>query len=94
MKFKIDMTSGNVDATRVDCGQMQIDMTSGGIDLDGFTGELDANSTSGNLVVRYDETMDDLRFDGTSGNVTIYYTNVDDIDATFNMETTSGNIKK
>jgi lia operon protein LiaG len=88
----LEMTSGDVDLNGLVCEDLYFDMTSGKVQLDNFEGAIKGGMTSGDMDVHYANKMDDFVFDITSGELLLDYSNVD-IDATFDIEATSGSIK-
>lgn len=91
-KIDIRMTSGDIEVSNVDSESMDIRMTSGNMDLHNFNGKITGHSTSGNVVIAYDDRMDDLSFSCTSGNIEVYYNGID-VNASFELKTTSGNVE-
>ena len=65
----IDVNSGNVNMDSITAQTGVLDVRSGNIDLKHYTGQLEADVSSGNLTIQMDELSDDVKVEVSSGHV-------------------------
>ena len=68
-KLLIDVNSGNVNMDSITAQTGVLDVSSGNIDLKHYTGQLEADVSSGNLTIQMDELSDDVKVEVSSGHV-------------------------
>jgi lia operon protein LiaG len=68
-KLLIDVNSGNVNMDSITAQTGVLDVRSGNIDLKHYTGQLEADVSSGNLTIQMDELSDDIKVEVSSGHV-------------------------
>ncbi|MGG0797105.1 DUF4097 family beta strand repeat-containing protein [Brevibacillus laterosporus] len=91
-KNDIQVTSGNVEISRLVATYSTFESTSGDIDVQEATGEIKANSTSGNIDVYTAEVAHNLTLEASSGNIEIVTTK-QPTDTRFVAKTSSGEIQ-
>lgn len=89
---KISNSSGHINLNNSDIKKLILDASSGHIKLDGFTGKIEGQSSSGNVDIILDDLIDDIKFRLSSGKFTLKSPN-SKIDARLNLRTSSGIIK-
>ena len=65
----LDVNSGNVNMDSITAQTGVLDVRSGNIDLQHYTGQLEADVSSGNLTIQMDELSDDVKVEVSSGHV-------------------------
>ena len=65
----LDVNSGNVNLDSITTQTGFLDVRSGNIDLQHYTGQLEADVSSGNLSIQMDELTDSVKVDESSGHV-------------------------
>ena len=65
----LDVNSGNVNLDSITAQTGFLDVRSGNIDLQHYTGQLEADVSSGNLSIQMDELSDDVKVEVSSGHV-------------------------
>ena len=65
----LDVNSGNVNLDSITTQTGVLDVSSGNIDLKHYTGQLEADVSSGNLSIQMDELSDDVKVEVSSGHV-------------------------
>ncbi|CCF15677.1 putative lipoprotein [Brevibacillus laterosporus GI-9] len=88
----IQVTSGNVEISRLIATYSTFESTSGDIDVQEATGEIKANSTSGNIDLKTAEVAHNLTLEASSGNINIVTTK-QPIDTRLVAKTSSGEIQ-
>ena len=68
-KLLIDVNSGNVNMDSITAQTGVLDVRSGNIDLQHYTGQFEADVSSGNLSIQMDELTDSVKVDMSSGHV-------------------------
>ncbi len=70
-RLYMDVVSGDILAESLTSKSIVIDSTSGDIKLDAFSGELSANTVSGDVAVSYPESDDDIDIETVSGDISM-----------------------
>ncbi|MCR8981552.1 DUF4097 family beta strand repeat-containing protein [Brevibacillus laterosporus] len=91
-KNDIQVTSGNVEISRLIATHSSFESTSGDVEVELVTGEVKANSTSGNIALHTAEVTNDLTLEASSGNIKVV-TNKQPTDTRFVAKTSSGEIQ-
>jgi len=86
----LDVNSGNVNLDSITTQTGVLDVSSGNIDLKHYTGQLEADVSSGNLSIQMDELTDSVKVDVSSGHVELDLPS--DANFTLNGEVNSGSI--
>lgn len=86
----LDVNSGNVNMDSITAQTGVLDVSSGNIDLQQYTGQLEADVSSGNLSIQMDELKDSIKVDVSSGHVELDLPS--DANFTLNGEVNSGSI--
>ena len=84
----LDVNSGNVNMDSITTQTGVLDVSSGNIDLKHYTGQLEADVSSGNLSIQMDELTDSVKVDVSSGHVELDLPS--DANFTLNGEVSSG----
>lgn len=88
--LSLDVNSGNVNLDSITTQTGVLDVSSGNVDLQQYTGQLEADVSSGNLSIQMDELTDSVKVDVSSGHVELDLPS--DANFTLNGEVNSGSI--
>ncbi|MED1600642.1 DUF4097 domain-containing protein [Alkalihalophilus marmarensis] len=86
-EVSIHPTSGDLKADSIESEKLVIKSTSGDIEVESFSGELDANTVSGDILVTYTHDHKDAHLKTVSGDITMWVRN---LNAQVDLKTTSG----
>lgn len=89
---KVNISSGSVNIDNMVCEDFDVDLTSGNLNLKKFTGEINGHSSSGSSTIGLAKLSGDIKFTANSGNIDLII-DEEDVDARFDLSTSSGNIK-
>lgn len=87
----IKSSSGDINMRDIETNQLKIRSSSGDLRLEDFKGELEGNSSSGDVVIIYKEFKSDLDYKTQSGDLTVDF-NGEAIDADFDLDCNSGDV--
>ena len=87
-KSKISTSSGGIVIGQFSSGNTNMSTNSGMVQIDGYSGNLDFNSSSGDLFSSFGEEGDEILVGTSSGSVTLVFS--PDAGFNINMETSSG----
>ncbi|MDM5331888.1 DUF4097 family beta strand repeat-containing protein [Ureibacillus composti] len=87
---EVEIGSGNVQIETLNVNSGDFKVSSGNMDIDQFTGKLEANVSSGNLVIHMDELTDNVEADVSSGHLKLDLP--DDSNFTLDARVSSGHI--
>ncbi|QDX93510.1 hypothetical protein EEL32_01310 [Brevibacillus laterosporus] len=91
-KNDIQVTSGNVEISELLASYSTIESSSGDVEVKAATGEIKANSTSGNINLHTAEVANNLTLEASSGDIKVV-TNKQPVDTRFVAKTSSGEIQ-
>ncbi len=70
-ELKLDLSSGNVRLNSVTAELCDARLSSGNINAEGFSGDFEADISSGNITIAYSEFSNNIKTRASSGNTTI-----------------------
>ncbi|WP_461206746.1 DUF4097 family beta strand repeat-containing protein [Clostridium sp. DL1XJH146] len=89
-KIEINTVSSDLDIGEIKVEELKIGAVSGDITIESLQGELYAQTISGDVKVNFEELLNDISFNTTSGELSIKVP--DDSNFTFNLNTVSGEV--
>ncbi len=90
-KGSIDSSSGDIDMENIQGTEFNIHSSSGDLKLEDFTGQLEGDTSSGNVLITFKEFTSDLNYSTQSGDITVDF-NEEPIDADFDLQCSSGEV--
>lgn len=89
--FNHESSSGNLKGKDITTVKAAIDLNSGNVSLKNFSGEVDGETSSGNVTVEIEKFQNDFRWEASSGNIEL--TLPEDAGFNLNSHTSSGDVK-
>ncbi|MFJ8238045.1 DUF4097 family beta strand repeat-containing protein [Ureibacillus sp. NPDC094379] len=87
---EVEIGSGNVQIESLNVNNGDFEVSSGNMNINQFTGKLEANVSSGNLVIQMDDITDNVEADVSSGHLKLDL--ADDASFTLDARVSSGHI--
>lgn len=87
----IESSSGDITLDDVTCDKVNVHSSSGDLKIDDFTGELEGNTSSGDVRIAYKEFNNNLDYSTQSGDITVDFNN-NPVDAAFDLDCSSGDV--
>lgn len=84
-------SSGDIIMKDINSAKLDIHSSSGDLKLEDFIGELEGDTSSGDVHITYKEVNSDIKYTTQSGDITVDF-NGEPIDANFDLDCSSGNV--
>ena len=88
--FAVNMSSGKVTTNKITSERIDIDVSSGTVQLNGISGEVDGEISSGNIYLEYDQLDADINFSISSGDLNILLPESSEFE--LNVDVSSGSV--